>query len=638
MQWPNGGISIQKSVTLTTLALAMLFISATAPVLASFPTEMNEPVDENVGWWSEWTRDLDRNGIDDVLDNRLLPLDNFGVFLDFAQKTTDADVLRLESSDFTVKYQYKYLDTLFIEDVKYDDLSFLASLPGVVMVEADLGTKVTMDSAKPTVGYDEAIDDYGYLGDGITIAIIDTGIYGNHAGLDDMDDNPDTDDPKIVAFYDVVDNPDVTNGTTTPIDKDGHGTHCAGIAAGTGAPDKKYVGIAPEAKLVGVRMMDVDGGSQADGVTGLEWVIENKNKYDISIASMSFGPRFEIPGVANDGNSAISRLADTAVDEGLIVMASAGNDGPTPRSITPPGDAKKAITVGNVYDNHNIHPSSSRGPVGSFRDSYIKPDVAAPGDDIYSAETGTEDGYISGGGTSMSTPFVAGVAALILQASPSLSPTRVKEILTETADGNTMRSFQSSPNNDYGWGVINIPDALEEAGGEIDESTYVKITSPAEGTTVSGNITIRGTVTVNNGDIASIQIRIGSGSFQDVEGTYGWAHPWDTSTSQNGETVIFVKAVSDSGGFGTDEIVVTVDNPEINPTPEPTPPDEEPTPPADGNGTEPPEETDDPNENDNTTDPSNDEQFLPIPGFEPLVLFLAVAMSALILRRRKKDC
>ena len=129
-----------------------------------------------------------------------------------------------------------------------DRIYELVELPGVVFIELDGRLEVQMEDVVPAHGVDLVWQDTGYTGAGVTMAIIDTGIDGNHSGLDDLDDDNSTNDPKVIAFFDAVNNPGATNGTEIyPYDDNGHGTHCAGITAGTGAPTFQHVGVAPHA-------------------------------------------------------------------------------------------------------------------------------------------------------------------------------------------------------------------------------------------------------------------------------------------------------------------------------------------------------------------------------------------------------
>src|SRR5262249_54641177 len=152
-----------------------------------------------------------------------------------------------------------------------------------------------------------------------------------------------------------------------------------------------------------------------------------------------------------------------AVAAGIVVCVAAGNSGPDLYTIGSPGAAADAITVGNMADpgagGFFLEPHSSRGPTADGR---VKPDLCAPGYRIRAAQAGTRSGYIVGSGTSMSSPFIAGTVALMLQANPSLTPAEVKSILMETAD----HYGASGDNNDFGVGRLDGYAALSRAAGQ----------------------------------------------------------------------------------------------------------------------------------------------------------------------------
>lgn len=263
----------------------------------------------------------------------------------------------------------------------------------------------------------------GFTGKGQTIAVIDSGIFP-HADLKD----------RIVGWVDFAE------GKKKPTDKYGHGTHVAGLAAGSGTKSGGGIkGVAPEANLVGVRI-----GSIADAIKALHWVIENKDELGISVVNMSLG---DVPsqGWKNDPWAQATQLA---IDAGLTVVVSAGNEGPNSGTIATPGILPGAITVGAIDDNGTLDPGddlltrfSSRGP--SY-DGLAKPDVVAPGKRIFStlAPSSSFDvpdfpkadgGYFAISGTSQSTPQVAGLVAILKQANPKLSQADLQGILKESA-------------------------------------------------------------------------------------------------------------------------------------------------------------------------------------------------------------
>jgi len=376
------------------------------------------------------------------------------------------------------------------------NLPSLTFIPGLEWLEPSLRVYPLLASSVPAIGGDRVWADYGLRGENTTIAILDTGINGNHEYLDDLDEDPETDDPKIIGFYDARSG---SRGERDPVDTGNHGSHCAGIAAGTGGTSRTDVGMAPQANLVGVIVIDGGGGNANDIIDGINWVIDNKDRFSIDVMSISLGGAITIPGATNDGNSVVSQAVDRAVEAGIVAAVAVGNGNAGVAahagSVTFPADSRRAITVGWVNDNGNRVVSSSRGPTGDGR---IKPDVMAPGSNVDSAKGQAGDtGSRAGSGSSMSTPHVAGLAALMLQANPNLAPDEnvdyIKQIMHETSRhewGNSPDPAEPySPNNQYGWGTVDSVGAVQRAldlrsgriGGDItiqlSDSSHYEITS-----------------------------------------------------------------------------------------------------------------------------------------------------------------
>lgn len=412
-------------------------------------------------WYENWPGDENRNKIHDALEDSLSnsdidPEEHVRVVADFDHKPTHADELRMFSSGWNILHVSKYVDSIILT-LPSKDIDDLASWKGIVMIEYAPDGEFTLSSALPSIGVPEVWNTLGYYGEGVTICIIDTGIDDEHVGLDDMDDNPTTDDPKVIAFYDAQNHPNQDDGTYEPYDNHGHGTHCAGVAAGTGANNYNHIGVAPKAKLVGVKIGG--GGIPYDAaMRGVEWAIDNKDKFGIDILSNSWG--LYIGGPANqNGNSALSRLMDEAVDAGLIVFCAAGNTAVS-MTVYAPADSERAMAVGSVNDNHDLSFFSSQGPTADGR---IKPDICAVGEGVSAPRANSGTGYVTYDGTSMACPMAAGVAALVLSANPDLEPDDVKQIYHETSEHNTDARFPVSPNNGYGWGVVDAWGAVKRA-------------------------------------------------------------------------------------------------------------------------------------------------------------------------------
>lgn len=343
-----------------------------------------------------------------------------------------------------VKYEYNIIPAIAAH-VNENQILKLSELGQVKQIGFDDYATATLDTARKWFEVDKSVRDFhltGHVGhsreftkrDNV-IAIIDTGIDINHVDLGSG---------KVIGWHDEI-NPT----STTPYDDNGHGTHVASIAAGLGKAIWAYRGVAFGSALVGVKVLDATGhGSYSQIIAGVQWCVNNKNTYGIKVINMSLGGSSDL---------ALRAAVTVAVNNGIVVVCAAGNDGPGLNTIGSPGDAQAVITVGNMSDvgqgGYFLVPSSSRGPVDTSR---IKPDVCAPGYYITAAKAGTTNQYIAMTGTSMASPFVAGLVALMLDANKFLTPAQVKTILIETAD--TWGNIR--PNNDYGYGKLEAFDAL----------------------------------------------------------------------------------------------------------------------------------------------------------------------------------
>ena len=419
-------------------------------------------------------------------EDNTLPL-----IIDFDHTPGDAEVALLEREiEFQHQWTLEGIDAL-AGRVPVDRILDATTLPGVVMLELDGILSIANGDAAVLHGVDTVWADTGYDGAGSAVAIIDTGIDGAHASLDDLDDDNSTNDPKVIAFYDPVNNPSLTNGTEVfPYDDQGHGSHCAGTTAGTGAPNYEHIGMAPQAFLVGVKVLDAGGsGSFATVMAGMEWTVENRYKYNIRGASMSLGG----PGLAEWASSdddSVNRYANEMMSAGIAIFIAAGNNGVSAQ-IGTPGSAEDAITVGALDKNSAIAIYSSQGPTEEGR---VKPNVAYVGSSVMSVAFNTGDQYTDMSGTSMATPGAAGVAALMYQANPDLSPFDIKNIMQETATyrlcvymaANEPCIEDAIPknrqNNVYGHGEVRALDAVYEAAErdyEFDTSLDITLSTEA---------------------------------------------------------------------------------------------------------------------------------------------------------------
>ncbi len=270
-----------------------------------------------------------------------------------------------------------------------------------------------LDSSVPVIGVPQVWAQFGNRGEGVTVAIVDTGIDSDHPDFAG----------RITFTQDFT-------GSGSAEDGNGHGTHVASTVAGSGeASGGKYVGVAPGASLMAARVLGSDGGGRmSDVMAGVEWAAQN----GADVINLSLGSDGN-----SDGKDALSAICNAAVDLGKVVVVAAGNAGPGSGTVGSPGAATKVITVGASDDSDRMASFSSRGPTADGR---TKPDVTAPGVKISAARaTGTsmgqvvDENYTTAQGTSMATPHVAGLCALLLHQEPGLLPDEVKKRLKTTA-------------------------------------------------------------------------------------------------------------------------------------------------------------------------------------------------------------
>lgn len=280
----------------------------------------------------------------------------------------------------------------------------------------------------PQTGADEVWLD-GYTGEGTTVAVLDTGYDAEHPDLTGR----------------VVGSADFTEGDG-PFDYEGHGTHVASTIAGTGeASEGSRAGMAPDADLLIGKVLGFGGGQESWIIAGMQWAVDN----GADVVNMSLGSS-EPTDCTDPMSQAVNELGS---GDTLFVIA-AGNAG-LPQSVSSPGCADAALTVGAVDSDSETARFSSRGPT---LDNRVKPDIAAPGVDILGAALGSsgDNHYRRMSGTSMASPHVAGAAALIKQAHPDWTAQQIKQALTS--------AVKESPKGgvyDQGAGEMWVPGAID---------------------------------------------------------------------------------------------------------------------------------------------------------------------------------
>ncbi len=367
-------------------------------------------------------------------------------------------------------------------------LTALKSEPGI-HVTLNMGVKGTGDKSpesptplkdiKPDASGSAPATDYpevvgadlawqnGDTGKSVSVAVVDTGIALLPGLLFDTTNKM----PRIVGWKDFVDN------SPLPIDPNGHGTHITGVISNSQkGPDNHWDGIAPDVKLVGVRVLDEKGtGTYEKVIQGIDWVVKNRSKLNIRVMNISLQALVQSPYWSDPLNQAVMQ----AWANGITVIVAAGNGGPNPMSVGVPGNNPYVITVGAFTDNHTptdwsddyLAPFSAAGPT---LDGFVKPDVIAPGAHMVSTmmpfsyiarnqeATRVSATYYALAGTSQSAAVVSGIAALILAKNPDLTPDQVKYRMMVTAIpwANTGTQQAGYSIWQQGTGRVNAPDAV----------------------------------------------------------------------------------------------------------------------------------------------------------------------------------
>ena len=306
--------------------------------------------------------------------------------------------------------------------------------------------------AQDHIGLSSSLWDRNLTGKGVTVAVLDTGIQPNHDTF--TYDGANNWNERIKVFYDEA----IENTTSSPYDIHWHGTWAASILGGNSS---SYTGVAPGVEFVIMQLFYDDGSEIITSSDVLEkavdWLIENKEIYDIKVVSMSFGvkPTADNINILDQLDGFVNKL----VDDNILVVAAAGNDHDDPNepTINAPASAMSVLAVGGVDYDGEMYISSSRGPT---YEGVLKPDVCAPAVSVYGAYPSPSfNDYAFASGTSASTPFVAGLAALMIEKDPSLTARQIKNIISLTSYRTIFP--QTIADNIQGWGISQGYAALE---------------------------------------------------------------------------------------------------------------------------------------------------------------------------------
>lgn len=321
----------------------------------------------------------------------------------------------------------------FVVCLTSENILKTASQNFIYYISSVASVETMVDTSKKILGAYDRVE----TGKDITIAFIDTGI-NSHIDFK-LGKN------KLIKFVDFV------NKINKNYDDNGHGTFVASVACGSGVLSNfKYSGIASGSNIISLKALDEKGEANAVVILeAMEWIYDNYKKYNIKVVCMSFGSE---PLGYNDP---IAKGAEKLWNEGVVVVCAGGNSGPKRATIKSPGISKEIITVGGLNDKRNekgecdeklfdIAQFSSRGPAMGR----IKPDIIAPSVNITACNY--MGGYKQMNGTSVATPMVAGLVAIILEKYPNATPKQIKQFLIYNAVSIKKTKF------DEGYGIASI--------------------------------------------------------------------------------------------------------------------------------------------------------------------------------------
>ncbi|RLI40708.1 hypothetical protein DRO69_12550, partial [Candidatus Bathyarchaeota archaeon] len=402
--------------------------------------------------------DRDGNGIADGLDWRIKSLNASRKSAEEVEVIIQPDPGALQLlNKHLQKYGIRILRKFHImpaihAKMRLNSIESIARLPIVRRIDPNVEVQALLNTSLPVIGVPPLWMNYGLNGTGQTIAILDTGIWSDHPDFYFPDGRS-----KIIAWYDLV------NFNPTPYDDNGHGTAVAGAAAGTGLGSMNASrgtsllirGPAYGANIVAVKVLDKYGtGTLASVILGIQWVVDHKDDYNITVINLSLGTRGP-----SDGKDALSKAANSAVDAGVIVVAAAGNFGPEPYTLGSPAAAEKVIAVGAVERSMSIVSWSSRGPT---LDDRYKPDICAVGVSVIAPSLPYLKYpeiqwwiYRAVSGTSIAAPQIAGAIVLLKESHPDWTLEMLKAAMLTRAV-----PMEGGVNNAYGYGVVNASNAL----------------------------------------------------------------------------------------------------------------------------------------------------------------------------------
>ena len=524
--------------TVTTLLLAGNLLAGTlSPGLERFLVDRSD--NEMVRIMLAMTEQADIASLDAQLHRNQAPMAQRHQLVVSALQQTAAssqapllnELEQLQAAGMVNNWVTHWISNIVIVEATVSTVRQLAARPDVERAEVDLVIQmiepVSIDhEAMPTRGVQDGVDnieadrvwyELGVFGEGAIVAGIDTGVMGSHASFSTRWQGNFTTDEE--GWLDVL------GSTTVPSDGGGHGTHTMGTMVGASSDT---IGVAPGAHWIATNAINqgTGGGFDSDVIASLEWVCDPDGNPETTddmadVAQNSWGVNEGFSGYY-DCDSRWWDAIDNCEAAGTVLTWSAGNEGPGSTSLRSPADRADSpyncFSVGSTVRNppFTISGFSSRGPSGCGGPYETKPEVCAPGSDIYSAYN--NGGYTTMSGTSMSGPHVAGVVALMRSANPNVDVTTIKQILMDTA----IDLGTTGEDNTYGWGFV---DAYAAVLAVMNGATYHdhEITSedngngiPDIGETVELNVSLR---------------NIGAEVITDATGELSCSSPWITFNS-----------------------------------------------------------------------------------------------------------
>jgi len=408
----------------------------------------------------------------------------------------------------------------FAAQVPADRVDALRAVPGVAKVTEDAGlslqsTDVEAQAAQPGSLYTlanevtgaSAMWDAGYTGQGVDVAVIDSGVVPVEG---------------FATPGKVVYGPDLTleaSGTAKNLDTYGHGTAMAGIIAGrdtaattVSGNSSDFVGMAPDARIVSIKIADAKGQTDvSQAIAAIDWVVQNRNKngLNIRVLNMSFGT----DGVQSYMMDPLAYAAEQAWHQGIVVVVAVGNEGFGTQKVNNPAYDPYVIAVGS--DNANGTATTADDTVSTFSndgDGSRNPDLVAPGEKVVSLRNPGSyldttypaarigERLFRGSGTSQAAAVVSGAAALLISQRPAITPDQVKALLTGTAE-----PIAAATRQQQGAGLVDLRTAKDTATPTDAKQTFALATGVGSlelsrgsvhvtvgGKTVTGEVDVRG--------------------------------------------------------------------------------------------------------------------------------------------------